>query len=99
MNDAMDDHYRELNADLGLEFHLFTLEQPVWTAKNIPQGAIVVMQTDDPRFNAWVKRIAEANRRSVKPPPPVVLVHVRELRRRQSRIVAAEVELVTSVLA
>lgn len=89
-------HYQRLNADLGLEFHLFSMEHPEWMAANIPQGALVVIQTDDPHFNAWSRSIAEKNKHLESPAPPMVLIHVRELRPKQSRIVRADAELVKS---
>ena len=53
----------------------------------------VVMQTEDAGFNAWALASAERNRHLERPPRPVVLVHIRELRPPQSRIVRAEAEL------
>jgi hypothetical protein len=87
--------YQRLNADLGYEFHLFSVEHPEWMAKNIPPGAIVVLQTDDQGFNVWSREIAERNRSLESPPRPIVLVHLRELLPVHSRIIRAEVELVT----
>ena len=88
-----EDYYRGLDAELGAEFDLFAVENPGWMAANVPQGAIVIMQTDDPGFNAWARSVAERNRTLDDPPRPVVLVHIRELRPAQSRIVRAEAEL------
>ncbi len=51
------DYYKTLNADLGFEFHLFSMEHPEWLSQNVPLGAIVVFQTDDPGFNAWARQI------------------------------------------
>ena len=89
-------HYKVLNAELGAEFDLFALENPDWMAKNVPNGAIVVMQTDDPAFNAWARTLAEKNRHLDKPPRSLVLVHIRELRPPRSRIVRAEAELLAT---
>jgi Family of unknown function (DUF5647) len=90
------DYYKRLNADLGFEFHLFSMEHPEWVSKNIPPGAIVVLQTDDSAFNAWARNIAERNRTLENPPRQIVLVHIREILPPHSRIVRADVELVTA---
>jgi uncharacterized protein DUF5647 len=90
------DYYKRLNADLGFEFHLFSMEHPEWVSKNIPQGAIVVLQTDDVGFNAWAREIAERNRGLENPPRAVVLVHIREILPPHSRIVRADAELVAT---
>ena len=89
-------YFKELNADLGYEFHLFTMEHPDWVSQNVPQGAIVVLQTDDAEFNAWARKISEQARKTEQPMRPMVLVHVRELRPEQSRIVRVEAELVAT---
>ena len=91
-----EDYHKVLNAELGAEFDLFALENPDWMAKSVPNGAIVVMQTDDPAFNAWARKIAEQNRHLEDPTRPVVLVHIRELRPPRSRIVRAEAELLAT---
>jgi hypothetical protein len=88
------EYYQRLNADLGVEFDLFAIEHPEWMAEHIPYGAIVVLQTEDPGFNAWARQIAEHNRRHDDPPHPLILVHIRELRPVLSRIIRAEAELV-----
>jgi hypothetical protein len=90
------DYYKRLNADLGFEFHLFSLEHPEWTSQNIPPGAIVVLQTDDPGFNSWAREIADRNRYSESPSRQVVLVHIREILPPHSRIVRAEAELTST---
>lgn len=92
----MNEYYKRLNADLGFEFGLFAIENAEWMAEKVPEGAIVVLQTDDPGFNAWARAVAEHNRHMESPPRPMVLVHIRELRPLHSRIVRAEAELVTS---
>jgi hypothetical protein len=92
----MIEHYKALNAELGAEFDLFSMEHPVWMATNVPEGAIVVLQTDDAEFNTWARGIAESNRHLDRPPRPIVLVHIRELRPAQSRIVRADAELLHS---
>ena len=91
-----DDYYKQLNADLGLEFDLYAFEHPEWMSQNVPRGATVVLQTDDAGFNAWSRGIAENNRARVKSPGPMVLVHIRELLPQHSRIAKAEAELVST---
>jgi hypothetical protein len=91
-----EEYYKALNIELGAEFDLFAVQNPDWMAANVPEAAIVVVQTDDPDFNAWARAIAERNRRLDHPPRPMVLVHIRELRPAQSRIVRAEAELLQS---
>jgi hypothetical protein len=92
----MSDYFKQLNADLGAEFDLFALENPEWMAANVPAGAIIILQTDDVSFNAWAKQTAERARSSEKPPRPLVLVHVRELRPAKSRIVRADAEVLAN---
>ncbi len=69
-----------MNAELGVEFDLFALENPDWMAKNVSNGAVVVMQTDNPAFNAWARRIAEQNSHLENPPRPVVLLYIRKFK-------------------
>jgi Family of unknown function (DUF5647) len=88
-----EEYYKVVNAELGAEFDLFAVENPVWMAANVPEGAIVAIQTDDPGFNTWARAIAERNRHLDEPRRPVVLIHIRELRPAQSRIIRAEAEL------
>jgi hypothetical protein len=90
------EYFQQINSELGAEFDLFAMTNPDWMAANIPAGAIVVLQTDNAGFNAWAKQIAEANRGLEKPPRPIVLVHIRELRPPLSRIVRADAELLVS---
>lgn len=92
-----EDYYRNLNADLAGEFTLFTFEHPDWLEQNIPNDATVVIQTDDPGFNAWTRQVAEKNRSQDKNPGPLVLVHIREIMPQRSRIVRMEAEQVTPV--
>jgi hypothetical protein len=89
-----DEYYKQINSELGAEFDLFAIENPDWMAANVPKGAVVVLQTDDAGFSAWARQIAEANRCLDKPPRPIVLVHIRELRPAASRIVKADAELI-----
>lgn len=89
-----DEMFKTLNADLGSEFDRFALENPEWIAANVPKDAIIVIQTDDPKFNAWAKSVVEPSRSREKPVRPVVLVHLRKMLPPRSRIVQAEVELI-----
>ena len=91
-----EEYFTGHNAELGTEFDLFAIENPDWMAENIPHGAIVVIQTDDPNFNAWARKTAECNQHLENPPRPVVLVHIRELRPARSRIVRADAELMST---
>lgn len=91
-----EEDFKRVNAELGVEFLLFTLEHPEWAAEHIPADAIVVLQTEDEAFNAWVRNLAEQARHTEQPPRPLALVHLCELRPPQSRIVRAEVELLPS---
>ena len=90
MND--EEYYRDLNAELGAEFDFFVIDNPDWFDKNIPNGATVVLQTDDPGFSAWTRQVAEHNRSHDAEPTPMVLVHVREISPRKSRIVRLDAE-------
>lgn len=75
--------FETLNAELGAEFDRYALEHPSFAAK-IPRGAQVVLQLgNQPRFNAWLRRLAHKQR---QPGQPIVIVHVRELRPARSRI-------------
>ena len=89
-----EDYYQNLNGDLGVEFNLFAMEHPEWIEKNIPDGAILVFQTDDPKFNSWTRRVAEHNQKGMKPRPPMVLVHISEMAPAHSRIVKMKAETV-----
>ncbi len=93
---SQEEYYQQLNIDLGREFDLFAMENDQWMEKNVPNGAIVVLQTNDPGFNAWARAVAEKNRQLDQPPRPIVLVHLREVRPQQSRIVRADAELLAS---
>ena len=87
------DYYRYLNAELGAEFDLFVFEHPDWLEKHVPDEAAIVMQTDDPEFNRWALAIQKRNHAGRRRKSPVVLVHIRKLRQRKSRIVKADAEL------
>jgi len=53
------------------------------------------MQTDDLEFNRWALEMHSQNSAGRKPRPPVVLVHIRKLKERKSRIVKADAELLS----
>lgn len=75
--------FEELNAELGGEFDRYAMEHPAFAAK-IPRGAQVVLQlSDNPRFNAWVRRLARKQR---EPGQPVVIVQIGKLLPARSRI-------------
>jgi hypothetical protein len=89
------EYYEQLNADLGFEFDLFAIEHDDWIAKHVPDSALIVLQTDDPGFNAWARRLAQRGRRlDDEPERPIVYVHIRQLRPQRSRILKAEAEVV-----
>ncbi len=78
------------NAILGVEFDRYVLDHPAFAAR-IPRGAQVVLQLhDDPKFNAWARRVANLQR---EPGQPVVLVTIRRVRPAKSRLVAPKLEI------
>ena len=88
--------YEEINARLESEFELFAMENSEWVARNVPEGAVIAFQTPDECFSLWARESALKKRDVHGPPPPIVLVHIRELRPPQSRIVRADAELLSS---
>jgi hypothetical protein len=88
------DYYKHLDSKLGAEFELFAVENADWMAANVPDGAIVVLQAENPAFNSCTWQIAEANRHVEEPLRPIVLVPIRGFRPAVSRIVWAEAELI-----
>jgi len=82
--------YERRNSVLGVEFDRYVRDHPAFAAR-IPRGAQVVLQLpDDPRFNAWVQRLAKRQRESGQ---PVVVVTVGRLQRPRSRLVAPRLEI------
>lgn len=82
--------YERRNSVLGVEFDRYVRDHPAFAAR-IPRGAQVVLQLpDDPRFNAWARRLAKRQRESGQ---PVVVVTVRRLQRPKSRLVAPRLEI------
>lgn len=79
------------NAEMIHEFDMYVLEHPEF-AKNIPQGAIVVMQIDgEEEFNAWSKRLAESQAEKGQ---PLVYIKIKKLKPLSSRIEEVELERV-----
>lgn len=86
-------YYEHLNGELGFEFDLFAIEHDGWMAKHVPDGALIVLQTDNPGFNKWARDMALKNRRfDDVPDRPIVLVHIKKLRPQRSRIAELEAE-------
>ena len=80
----------ELNAELGAEFDRYAVEHPAFAAK-IPRGAQVVLQLpNQPRFNAWLRRLARKQRQSGQ---PAVIVHIGKLVPARSRIRAPKLRI------
>ena len=53
--------HEQRNATLGIEFDRYVMDHPAFAAR-IPRGAQVVLQLhDDPRFNAWARRVARSS--------------------------------------
>jgi hypothetical protein len=82
--------YERRNSVLGVEFDRYVRDHPAFAAR-IPRGAQVILQLpDDPRFNAWARRLAKRQRESGQ---PVVVVTVGRLQRPRSRLVAPRLEI------
>jgi hypothetical protein len=80
----------ELNAELGAEFDRYMVEHPAFAAR-VPRGAQVILQLrGNPRFNAWLRRLARGQR---QPGQPVVIVHIGRLARARSRIRAPRLKI------
>ena len=55
------------NAILGVEFDRYVRDHPAFAAR-IPRGAQVVLQLpDNPKFNAWARRVAKQQREGGQP--------------------------------
>ena len=75
--------FEALNAEVGKEFDRYVLDHPGFAAK-IPGGAQVVLQlAANPKFNAWVRRLA---RKQQQPGQAVVVVQIGKLLPARSRI-------------
>ena len=82
--------FEERNAELVGEFDRYVMEHPAFAAK-IPRGAQIVLQLpDDPKFNAWLRRLARKQR---QPGQPAVVVHIGKLLPARSRIRAPKVRI------
>ena len=78
------------NAIFGVEFDRYVMDHPAFAAR-IPRGAQVVLQLhDDPRFNAWARRVAKRQR---APGQPVVFVTIHQVRPAKSRLVAPKLAI------
>ena len=75
--------FEERNAELVAEFDRYVTEHLAFAAR-IPRGAQVVLQlSGDPKFNAWLRRLARKQR---QPGQPMVIVDIRKLLPARSRI-------------
>lgn len=86
-----DEYFQQLNADLGAEFTLFAFEHPDWLERHMPNGATLVFQTGDRKFDRWSRDLVERGCKRGTVTGPVVLVHIRKMSPRKSRIVQAEI--------
>jgi hypothetical protein len=78
------------NAILGVEFDRYLRDHPAFAAR-IPRGAQVVLQIpDDPKFNAWARRLAARQRESRK---PVVFVTIGRIQPPKSRLVGPRLQI------
>ncbi len=82
--------YERRNAMLGVDFDRYVRDHPAFAAR-IPRGAQVVLQIpDDPKFNAWARRLAKEQRESGQ---QVVIVTIGKLRAPRSRLVSPRLEI------
>jgi len=82
--------YEKRNAILGVEFDRYVRDHPSFAAR-IPRGAQIVLQIpDDPRFNAWARRLARRQRESGQ---PVVLVTIARVQPPKSRLISPKLQI------
>ncbi|MBI4735310.1 MAG: hypothetical protein HY766_04515 [candidate division NC10 bacterium] len=82
--------YEKRNAILGVEFDRYVRDHSSFAAR-IPRGAQIVLQLpDDPRFNAWARRLAKRQRQSGQ---PVVLVTIARVQPPKSRLIAPRLQI------
>jgi hypothetical protein len=82
------ERYRRLNTELVFELTDYIQHHEDF-ASQIPRGAQVIVQwRDDPGFNRWVRKVAQANRELGQ---PVVYVYIEKLH--PSRIAEATVKV------
>lgn len=82
--------YERRNAILGVEFDRYVRDHPAFAAR-IPRGAQVVLQLpDDPKFNAWARRLAKQQREAGQ---PVVLVTIGRVQPLKSRLISPRLEI------
>ena len=86
------EYFQQLNADLGAEFTLFAFEHPDWLERHLPNGATLVFQMGEPSFDRWSRDLVERGCKRGTVTGPVVLVQIRKMRPRKSRIVQAEIK-------
>jgi len=82
------ERYRRLNTELVFELTDYIQHNEDF-ASQIPRGAQLIVQLrDDPGFNRWVRKVAQAHRESDQ---PVVYVYIEKLH--PSRIAEATVKV------
>lgn len=82
--------YEKRNAILGVEFDRYVRDHPAFAAR-IPRGAQIILQLpDDPKFNAWARRLAKGQR---EPGQPVALVTIGRVQPPKSRLVSPRLEI------
>lgn len=74
----MSGEFRELNTKLGFEFSTYATTNLEWELMDrVPLGASIVIQTDEPNFNAWALEFAEECRKTDdEPTRPWAIVHL-----------------------
>ena len=82
--------YEKRNAILGVEFDRYVRDHPSFAAR-VPRGAQIVLQIpDDPRFNAWARRLVRRQRESGQ---PVVLVTIARVQPPKSRLISPKLQI------
>ena len=82
--------HEKRNAILGVELDRYVRDHPSFAAR-IPRGAQIVLQIpDDPRFNAWARRLARRQRESGQ---PVVLVTIARVQPPKSRLISPKLQI------
>ena len=82
--------HEKRNAILGVELDRYVRDHPSFAAR-IPRGAQIVLQIpDDPRFNAWARRLARRQRESGQ---PVVLVTIARVQPPKSRLMSPKLQI------
>jgi hypothetical protein len=82
--------YERRNAILGVEFDRYVRDHPAFAAR-IPRGAQIVLQLpNDPKFNAWARRLAK---RQHEKGQPVVVVTIQRVQPPRSRLISPRLEI------